>query len=90
MAQPNSNIPQDEKKYIFDHPSSLKILLRCLYVVLAVLFCMDFFVEKHPHFPYESWFGFYAIYGFVTCVLLVLAARYLLRPLVMKDEKFYD
>ena len=33
---------------------------------------------------------FYAVYGFVACVLLVLVAKYILRPLVKRGEDYYD
>jgi hypothetical protein len=33
--------------------------------------------------------GFYAIYGFVACVILVLVAKEM-RKLVMRDEDYYD
>jgi hypothetical protein len=34
-------------------------------------------------------FGFYALYGFVACVLLVLLAAEM-RKLVMRDEDYYE
>jgi len=40
--------------------------------------------------PWEAWPGFYAVFGFVACVILVLVAKYVLRPLVKRDEKYYD
>jgi hypothetical protein len=80
----------EEKKHIFDDPRNLQRLLRALFASLIVLVSLDFFIEKHPHFAWESWFGFYAVYGFIACVLLVLVARFVLRPLVMRREDFYD
>ncbi|WP_461210563.1 hypothetical protein [Desulfocurvus sp. DL9XJH121] len=79
-----------EKKHMFDDPRNLQRLLKVFFASLVVLFGLDLVVEKHSHFPWEDWFGFYAIYGFIACVLLVLAARYVLRPLVMRREDFYD
>ena len=40
--------------------------------------------------PARRWFGFYAVFGFVACVVLVLVAKYILRPLVMRKENYYD
>ena len=40
-------------------------------------------------FPVEGWFGFYAIYGFVACVLLVLTATQM-RKVLMRREDYYD
>ena len=35
-------------------------------------------------------FGFYAVYGFVACVVLVLVAKYILRPMVIRKEDYYE
>ena len=34
--------------------------------------------------------GFYAVFGFVACVALVLAAKHVLRPIIMRGEDYYD
>ena len=81
---------QDEKKYLFDNPGNKKILLRSLFYSLLVLLIIEFFIHKHPYFPWEAWPGFYAVYGFVACVALVVAAKYILRPLVKRREDYYD
>ena len=41
-------------------------------------------------FPWEGAFAFSSIYGFVACVILVIVAKYVLRPMVMRDEDYYD
>jgi hypothetical protein len=80
----------DEKKHIFDNPKNIQRVLYGLFGSLLLLLALEPFVEKHPYFPWEEWPGFYAIFGFVACVLLVLAAKYILRPLVKRDEDYYD
>ncbi|MFQ5587161.1 MAG: hypothetical protein ACE5GF_10150, partial [Thermodesulfobacteriota bacterium] len=60
-----------EKKHIFDKPKNVKRLLRIFFSSLVVLLLLDFFVHKHAYFPWEEWPEFYAIFGFVACVLLV-------------------
>jgi hypothetical protein len=85
--------PQDkttEKKYLFDNPGNVKLLFISFYLSLLILLVIDFFIYKHPHFPWEKWPGFYATYGFVACVVLVVAAKYILRPLVKRKEDYYD
>jgi hypothetical protein len=84
------NEEQKAKKYLFDKPKNVKLLLRCFYASLLVLLTIEFFVHKHPHFPWEGWLEFYAVYGFVACVVLVVAAKYILRPLVKRKEDYYD
>ena len=78
------------KKYLFDNPRNVKILLRTFFSSLLVLLVIELFIHKHPHFPWEGWHEFYAVFGFVACVALVLAAKYILRPLVKRGEDYYD
>jgi len=85
--------PQDkttEKKYLFDNPGNVKLLFISFYLSLLILLVIDFFIYKHPHFPWEKWPGFYATYGFVACVVLVVDAKYILRPMVKRREDYYD
>jgi len=79
-----------EKKYLFDNPRNVKILLGCFYASLVVLLLIEFLLNKHPHFGWEAWPEFFAVYGFVACVVLVIVAKYFLRPLVKRDEDYYD
>lgn len=76
-------------RHWLDDPSNVKKIVRALFVVCGLLFVADAFYEKHSHFEAENIFGFYAIYGFVMCVALVLAAK-VLRIFLMRDEDYYD
>lgn len=82
--------PDSEKTYLFDKPRNVKRLLGAFYGSLAILLIIDFFVHKHPYFAWETWPAFYAVFGFVACVVLVVAAKYILRPLVKRREDYYD
>jgi hypothetical protein len=79
-----------EKKHFFDKPENLKKVLRGFWGVLLVLLVIDLFIQKHPHFLWEEWPEFYAVFGLVACVFLVLAAKYILRPLIKRKEDYYD
>jgi hypothetical protein len=81
---------EGEKEYLFDKPRNVKRLLGCFFTSLGILLVIDIFVHKHPHFPWEGWLEFYAVYGFVACVALVLAAKYILRSIVKRREDYYD
>jgi len=80
----------EEKPGIFDNPRNVRRLLQGFYACVVMLLLVDLFYHKHALFPWEEKFGFYAIYGFVACVILVLVAKYILRPLVMRKEDYYD
>ena len=81
---------EKEKKHMFDKPENVKRLLVIFFSSIAILFVVDFFVHKHAHFPFETWPVFYAVFGFVACVLLVLISRFVLRPLVKREEDYYE
>lgn len=79
-----------ERKYFFDDPKNVKWFLRSFYISLILLIIIDLFIPKHPYFAYEGFPSFYATFGFVACVLLVLAAKFILRPIVKRREDYYD
>ncbi|MFH1479668.1 MAG: hypothetical protein ABIG67_00235 [Pseudomonadota bacterium] len=83
-------IHERQKRYLFDEPNNVKILMRCFYTSLLILLIIELFVSKHPHFHWEEWPEFYAVFGFVACVVLVVAAKYILRPLMKRREDYYD
>ena len=49
----------------------------------------DVVVHKHATFGIEGTFGFYAWYGFITCVGMVVFAK-LLGVLLKRPENYYD
>jgi hypothetical protein len=55
----------------------------------ALLVAADLVVHRHAETAFDGWFGYYALYGFVACVALVLAAK-VLRRIVMRREDYYD
>jgi hypothetical protein len=78
------------KKHIFDNPNYAQRIIYLLVGFLVLLLGLEPFVHKHPYFAWEEWFGFYALFGFGACVALALIAKYFLRPLVKRDEGYYD
>ena len=87
-----------EKLHIWDNPRNVRTLIRGFFVLAGLVFLLDiWFVFEHKHasfehgeLPIETWFGFYSVYGFVSCVLLVMVSKYLLRPVVIRPEDYYD
>ena len=60
-----------------------------LYALCALLFLADLIHSRHTHYNVEGWPGFYSVFGFVSCVALVLVARGL-RRVLKREEDFYD
>jgi membrane protein YdbS with pleckstrin-like domain len=80
---------QQEKQHIFDKPENVKRLIRLLYLACVLLLAADLFIHRHVTHAWESLWGFYALFGFVACVLLVLLAKQL-RKLLKRPEDYYD
>ncbi len=87
MKQP---IDIDEELRMFDKPENVKRLLIIFFTSSAAVLMIDLFYHRHSIFAWEDYFGFYAVYGFVACVVLVIVSKYILRPLVMRKEEYYD
>lgn len=79
----------NNKQYIFDNPKNVKLLVRALYACCFILFAMDLIIHRHIYHPWEEFTGFYAFYGCLSCVVLVLIAREI-RKVVMRPEDYYD
>jgi hypothetical protein len=75
--------------HVFDNPVNVKKAIYVLFAICGVSLVLDFFVNRHVDHPWEGLFGFYAVYGFVACVLLVLAAKEM-RKFLMRKEDYYD
>ena len=86
-----ADMKTDMKKELdwFDKPGNVKKLLVVFYCSLVLLLVSEFFIYKHAEFPWEGQFGFFASYGFVSCVALIFIARFL-RLFIKRDENYYD
>lgn len=78
-----------ERTYIFDNPKNVDRLLKGFYAICLLLVIVDFVVHRHISMAWEKIPGFYAFYGFVACVLLVVVAKWM-RKVVMRKEDYYD
>ena len=74
----------------FDKPGNIKKLNIFFYATLGILVVLDFFIEKHPHFGWENIPGFYALFGFIACILIIVIAKTLGHKWLMKKEDYYD
>jgi len=80
---------EKEKIYLFDRPESVGRLLKGFYAICILLVLADFMLHRHIGFDWEKIPAFYALYGFVACVLLVVIAKKM-RNVVMRKEDYYD
>lgn len=79
----------DKNRYFFDNPRNVQLILYGLYACCILLFGLDFVIHRHFVHPWEGLLGFYAVYGFVGCVMLVIISKWM-RLFLMRDEDYYQ
>lgn len=93
MTQKNPN-PTDSTGW-FDRTENVRKVLTGLFIACALVVLIDvvFWItgfDKHPYLKWQQWPGFQAVYGFVSCAALAMASNYVLRPLVKRNQDFYE
>jgi hypothetical protein len=82
-------MPQQKDDPWLVRPSTIRLLWVVFAVVLALTVLADLFIEAHPVFGIDGTFGFYAWYGFLSCVVLIFVSRGLGLFLKRRDD-YYD
>jgi len=70
-------------------PGTIRLLWISFLLVLALTVLASLFTQVHARFGLDGSFAFYAWYGFLTCIGMVLVAKLLGRLLHRKDS-YYD
>ena len=70
-------------------PDSIRLLWRIFWGVLALTVAAQVFIKVKGYFVIDGWLGFGAIYGFICCLLMVLAAK-ALGVVLKRDENYYS
>jgi hypothetical protein len=66
-------------------------MIKVLFGVLASLVVIDAFVDKHhAHTVVEHIPGFWAVFGFFACSILILVAKWFGRQGIETRENYYD
>jgi hypothetical protein len=68
-----------------------KTLIRLCYGVLAALVILDIFADKSKaHTWLETIPGFWALFGFAACVLIIILSKWFGHLGIMTREDYYD
>ncbi len=79
----------NNKKHFFDKKENIRRVIHVFYTLCALLLMADLVVDRHILHSWENLFGFYALFGFIACVVLVLVAKQM-RKVLMRDENYYS
>ncbi len=77
------------KQNWFYKKTSIKKLWIGAIVVLVLTILAEIIITLHPHFEIEALFGFHGLYGFLTCVIMVVFAK-VLGFLIKRKDDYYD
>lgn len=68
-----------------------RLLTWIMLAIMALLVVADLAVPSHyDRFFWESIGGFGAVYGFVSCVLIIVVSKWLGYAFLYKPEDYYD
>lgn len=70
-------------------PGSIKRLWVVFGAVLALTVLAELWIPNAPHFDIERLFAFNALYGFLACAAMILAAR-ALGLLLKRPDAYYE
>ena len=68
-----------------------KTIKRIAYAVLIFIIVIDFFIPRHEiHFFGDEIPGFWSLFGFVACILIILISKWIGHLGIMQDENYYN
>ena len=68
-----------------------KTVKKIAYGILVLLFIVDFIIPRHEvHFFGDKIPGFWSLFGFSACVVIIIVSKWLGKNGLMKDEDYYD
>ena len=61
------------------------------YIVLILIIIADFFIPRHEiHFIGDKIPGFWSLFGFIACILIILISKWIGHLGIMQDENYYN
>ena len=68
-----------------------KAAKRIAYGALILLIVVDFIIPRHEvHFFGDNIRGFWSLFGFIACVLIIIISKWIGHLGLMQDESYYD
>ena len=71
----------------------MKRIWLIIIAVLVLSFLVDFLFlggQKHSEFFWSHIFGFFALFGFAACILIIVISKCLGRYWLQRKEDYYD
>tara|TARA_Y100001935_G_scaffold253361_1_gene259369 strand:+ start:1276 stop:1536 length:261 start_codon:yes stop_codon:yes gene_type:complete len=78
-----------QKEHWLTKKITIKFTWIIFFIMLILTLLMNFFVQQYNFFWIDGTFGFYAWYGFLVCVGLVLFSK-ILSMLISRPDDYYS
>ena len=82
------NQPENDNHWLV-RPRTIRLLWTVFIVVLALTVLAQLLIGIKGYFVVDGWFGFGALFGFFSCVAMVLFAK-VLGLFLKRGEDYYD
>ena len=69
-------------------PATIRLIWRISIAVLAATVLLQLVIGIKGYFGFDGWLGFGAVFGFLSCVIMVLVAK-ALGVVLKRDENYY-
>jgi len=68
-----------------------KTVKKLAYGILVLLIVADFIIPRHEiHFFGDRIPGFWSLFGFISCALIIIVSKWLGHHWLVRDEDYYD
>ena len=68
-----------------------KTVKKLAYGILVLLVVADFIIPRHEiHFFGDKIPGFWSLFGFISCALIIVVSKWLGQHWLMRNEDYYD
>jgi hypothetical protein len=70
----------------------LRVVIIASLALLALLVIGDALLvdKEHAHTRAEHWFGFWAAFGFLACLIIIFVSKWYGHLGIMQDEDYYE
>lgn len=66
---------QPSEDHWLARPRTIRLLWRVFIAILLISVAVQFLFGSGGHFGIDGWIGFGAVYGFLSCLIMVLVAK---------------
>ena len=68
-----------------------KTMKKIAYAALILIIVIDFIIPRHEvHFFGDGIPGFWSLFGFVACILIILISKWIGHLGIVQDENYYN